>query len=157
MSKITIGAKAGLIAGIVEGILSAPLAYYFILVIKEDMLAGIRSSLKEAPIAVSEEQIFNFIITITPIAVVIASILIGLVVGIIYATIQHKLPAESHIAKAITFSLIIWLIFTIPSITLQPTSVKILNNIWLGIIPVLVYGIVLGLMFQRFLRLESEE
>lgn len=157
MSNFTSGAKAGLISGLIQGLVSAPVSYYILLLLKEEIIFEIRSSLKDASAFIHEEQIFNLVVTITSIATVIGGLLVGLVVGIVYAVIHNKLPIKSHVVKATMLSFTIWFLLLFPNLATQAISAKIMQYIWLGIIPTLVYGVLLGLLFPKFSKKEGEE
>jgi len=90
---------------------------------------------------------------IAPIGLIIEGINGGLILGVIFCLAVHKLPGRNDKVKGIAFGIILWLLF---DVLLGVGNRSELGNTYYlltviaGVIGVVIYGYLLGLLFGKW-------
>ena len=151
MGKVIIGIKAGVVSGLIYGIFLAPLIYLELILFKEEYMSMIIASLTSS--SITPEEAYNITLLIGPILVFIMGIILGLIFGIIYGWAYNRIPGRTSIIKGIIFGLILWFILSV---------LLGLGNLWysvtyylyglgVGLIEYLIFGVLLGFFYNRFI------
>lgn len=172
MGKITSGAKAGLIGGMLSGVIAGSINYMQMTLFKEEYLRLIRETLKEVinkasgklPPGMSLEQLVELSYNIGKIwgsiGATVLFLIIGVTIGIIYALAYGRLPTKSPILKALIITLIIYVIWTISANVFVfkigvlgfkaiPQTFTIIGYA-LGFIEYCILGLVIGVLHYKW-------
>lgn len=154
MAEFGRGAKAGVIAGIIYGIIAAILSLIIIVVMWETILDVASKASGVTISAVDMGGLIGFMAPFIFIGAIIGGIIFGLIFGLIYAAIYRSLPGSTSIMKAIVLSFIAWLIFSLglgySSIATYGTSYYIASNVVVGLVSWIIWGALMGIMWDRF-------
>jgi len=172
MGKISSGAKAGLVGGLLVGVIAGAITYLQMTIFKEEYMNILRETLEEAfekygaqlPSGMSLDQLaemsYNTGRIWGSIGAIIVFIIIGVIAGLVYAAIYNKLPTKSPILKALTLTLAIYVIWTIISKTLvfsmglpEPKTLPqwfIISGYIIGFIEYALLGATMGALYYRW-------
>lgn len=151
MSKVSYGAKAGLVAGLFYGIVEGVLGYFSVVSQKTAVMALINKSIP-AGSSITPQQLYQAALYGTVLIFILAGLLIGTFLGVIFAMINESTPGKSNVRKGLVFGLLIWIILdTIVlavnySLGISYIGVTLITNL----ITSMIYGYVLGLIFGRY-------
>lgn len=157
MGKGANGVKAGAIAGILYGAVSAVFSYLALVIFKTQIIATLDKYISGNSIlssaGITAQSLYNSELSVGPIGSVVGGIIIGLILGAIFAYAYARLPGKSAGIKGLSFGIILWLIFNV-LIGLASVSEYGMNyylfSIGGGVIGVLLYGFVLGRLFAHY-------
>ena len=146
------GAKAGLIAGIAYGAIIGVVSYFTLLSIKSTVITSIAKSLpSNTPF--TPDQLFNIALIVTPIFVVIAGLVGGLILGAIYGKLLERIPGGTTMIKGIIFGVALWVLVSVLGGLGDLSSYGLeyyLANLGAGLLGALVFGVLLGYFYGRF-------
>jgi hypothetical protein len=148
------GAKAGLVAGIAYGVVLGIVSYFTLISIKSTVIADITKSMPSNT-SFTPDQIFSIALLIAPVVVVIFGIIGGLVLGAIYGKLVERIPGGSPLIKGIMFGAVLWLLV---SVLLGLGNIGeygleyYLANLATGLVGALIFGVLLGYFYGRFMR-----
>ncbi|RLG71798.1 MAG: hypothetical protein DRO23_11430 [Thermoprotei archaeon] len=172
MGKMSSGAKAGLIGGLLVGIVAGAKTYLQMTFFKEEYMRILRETLEEAfekygaqlPSGMSLDQLvemsYNTGRIWGSVGAVIVFTIIGVIIGLVYALIYNKLPMKSPIFKALTLTLAIYIIWTVISETLafgmgfpKPKTLPqwfIISGYIIGFVEYVLLGIIIGALHYKW-------
>ena len=150
-----IGAKAGLIAGPLYGIISGIGSYALLIVYKAQEMKYLAASITSAEksLGITAATLYSIQLETAIIGGIIGGLIIGLILGFIFGHIYKKLPGRSDILKGVSFGIILWLIFNvgIGSFNIKALGITYyISSVGIGIIGVIVYGYLLGYFFGKW-------
>ncbi len=149
MGKASTGAKAGLLSGLIYSALNAALAYYSMLRLREFVISTIQESLPpNAP--VSAEEAYNLALMMAPLGAFILGLLLAVVIGAIFGFLYERLPGGRGMSKGLFIGFALWVISVILNIRgmYMPT---VWFSLVSGLILSLIYGVLLGGLYDRFI------
>ncbi|RLG76619.1 MAG: hypothetical protein DRO23_00270 [Thermoprotei archaeon] len=172
MGKITSGAKAGLIGGMLSGVMAGSINYMQMTLFKEEYLKMMRETLREVinkaggqlPSGMSLEQLVELSYNIGKIwgsiGAMVIFLIIGVIAGIVYALVYGKLPTKSPIFKALIVTLTIYVIWTIisnvfalrigvSSFRAMPQTFMVIGYV-LGFVEYCILGLVIGALHYKW-------
>jgi hypothetical protein len=146
-------AKAGVVAGLVSGIILAAGNYLVF------QFSGILTQIfQSTPLPENSGITIDYLVTVTLVVVALASFLTaligGAVLGLLFSAVHNRyLRSRSLRARGIVFGMVLWAIDT-PFIlsAVQYGAVFVVLSLGLGLFGSLVYGYLLGMLFPRFTR-----
>jgi hypothetical protein len=156
MGRGSTGAKAGVVAGIIYGIILTVLSEIILFVEKSTVMAALTvyaKDLSNSAITITASEIYNSEILIAPVGLIIEGIIGGLILGAIFGLVVHKLPGRNDKVKGIAFGIILWVLF---DVLLGLGDRAELGNIYYlltvisGLVGVVIYGYLLGLLFGKW-------
>jgi len=156
MGRGSTGAKAGLVAGIIYGIILSVLFEVVLFVEKSTVMAALAvyaKDLSNSSTTITASEIYHSVILIVPIGFMIEGIFGGLILGAIFGFTVQKLPGRNDKVKGIAFGIILWLLFDV-LVGLGNRS-EFGNTYYLltvigGLVGVVIYGYLLGLLFRKW-------
>jgi len=147
MGKASTGAKASLLSGLIYSALSAALTYYSMLKMKDFVISAIEASLPpNSPI--TAEQAYKLALMTGPIGAFIFGLILAIVIGTIFGVLYEKNPGSRGTSKGIFIGVALWVI----SLVLNLQSLRMpgfLFSLLMGLIISLVYGALLGTLYDR--------
>ena len=148
MGKASTGAKAGLLSGLIYSALSAALAYYSMIRLKDFIISIIEASLPpNSPI--TAEQAYRLALMTGPIGAFIFGILLTVIIGTVFGVLYEKVPGSRGVTKGIFIGIALWVISLI--LNLQSLGMPGLPfTLLTGLIISLLYGALLGTLYDRF-------
>jgi uncharacterized protein DUF6789 len=148
------GAKAGVVAGIAYGIILAIVSYFTLISIKSSVISAISRSLpSNTPF--TPEELFGIALLLTPVIVVIVGVIGGVILGAIYGKLIERIPGGSPVIKGIIFGAILWVLVSVLGGlgNLSQYGVEYyLVQIGAGLAGALLFGVLLGYFYGRFMR-----
>lgn len=163
MGKVGTGAKAGLVAGLVYGIFSGIFGYATLTIYKADVMkflakeAATESSLNPS-IHITAAELYSLEVDGVVAEAIIGGLIAGLILGIIFAYVHGKLPGKNMIIKGEMFGLILWVLFDVLLGSLDISSYGLLyylTSIGLDIIALLIFGYLLGTLYNKWSENEA--
>jgi hypothetical protein len=153
MGKVGTGAKAGSVAGLAYGILDAIFALITLTIFKSDIMKALSKEITASNIPITAAKLYSFTLDSAVIGGIIGGLIIGIILGIIFAYVHNKIPSKNIVIKGEIFGVILWIIF---SVLLGALDIGIygttyyLTAIAFDIIPLLVFGFVLGTLYNKW-------
>jgi hypothetical protein len=147
------GVKAGLVAGILYGIVLAILSYFTVLSEKSTIIAAITKNMP-ANTSFTPEQLYGIALIAAPVVATIGGIIGGLIIGAVYGRLFERIPGGSSTIKGILVGIILWLLISVigGAGNLQYGIGSYLSGIGVGLISALLFGFLLGYFYGRFSR-----
>ncbi len=156
MGKVGLGAKAGIVAGLVFGILDGIFAYIVLIIFKTDIMkvmSGLAAKETSLGVKITGAQLYSTDLALAPAEGIIGGLIIGLILGIIFAYTHNKIPGKNMIIKGEIFGLVLWIIFDvlIGAIDINTYGLTYyLASIAFDIIPLIAFGFVLGTLYNKW-------
>ncbi len=158
MSRLTSGGKAGLVAGILYGAIAGSANYLIFLFHRASMMNTLSSILPtNSPFTVG--QLYAFAMYVLIVVFVLLGLILGAILGLIYGSLYDSLPGKRGVSKGLIFSVIVWLLldllFNIRNII--NGVAYIVESVLVGLVASVSYGLLLGVIFDRYLKGEEVE
>ena len=156
MGRGSTGAKAGAVAGIIYGIILSVLTEVILFVEKSTVMAALAIYAKEfssSIITLTASGLYNSEVVIEPVALIIEGIIGGLILGAIFGMAVHKLPGRNDKVKGIGFGIILWVLFDVLlglGNRAEFGNTYFLLTVVAGLVAVIIYGYLLGLLFGKW-------
>jgi hypothetical protein len=147
------GAKAGVVAGIAYGIILGIVSYFTLLSTKSTVISVLSQDLpSNSPF--TPDQLFGIALLLTPVIVIIAGVIGGLILGAIYGKVIERIPGGSTIIKGIIFGAILWLLVSVLGGigNIRYGLQYYLVQVGVGLAGALLFGVLLGYFYGRFMR-----
>lgn len=153
MSDISTGAKSGVLAGLLFGIIDGISAYYIILAEKATVIASLPSD----P-SFSQEQLFQVALDGTVALFIIGGIILGAIVGAIFGWAYLKVPGKTPIRRGLIFGIILWFAIAIVEVLVDSGAIAadLLGLLIIDFLGALLYGFVMGIIFNHYKKREKE-
>jgi hypothetical protein len=147
------GVKAGLVAGILYGIVLAILSYFTVMSEKSTIIAAITKNMP-ANTSFTPEQLYGIALIAAPVVATIGGIIGGLIIGAIYGRLFEKIPGGSSTIKGILVGIVLWVLISVigGAGNLQYGIGSYLTGIGVGLVSALLFGFLLGYFYGRFCR-----
>lgn len=157
MSNATTGLKAGVVAGLLYGIIDGIFAYLGLTIFKSVVMAALQ---KEAAtesallhVTITAQTLYNGAVAVSLVVAIVVGIIGGLILGAIFGALYNKIPGKSGPVKGLVFGFILWILlnvlFGLPNIGTYNLTYY-LFGIGGGIIAALVYGYLIGTLFGKW-------
>jgi len=146
------GLKAGALSGVIDGVILAPISYYMVLLMKDEIISGIEASLP-AGSPFTPQQLFDLVLIMVPIFAIIGGLIAGLILGAIYAWTYNKIPGKTPFLKGLVYGAILWVIFGLLlglSNLLQYGIIPYLMSVAETLVASMVFAALLGVFYGRF-------
>jgi hypothetical protein len=153
MGSASNGAKAGVVAGIAYGILLSIVSYFTLISIKSTVISVLSQNLpSNSPF--TPEQLFGIALLLTPVIVAVAGVIGGLILGVIYGKLIEKIPGKSPVIKGIIFGTVLWLLVSVLGgyNNIGYGLEYYLVQVGTGLAGALLFGVLLGYFYGRFMR-----
>ncbi len=152
MGQVGVGAKSGLLAGSVWGLMSALGFYAIVQVFPDAWTAQLESRF---PPGTFPEEFLAFASNLLIVIPLILGIVVGPILGMIFSAIHDKYLKSRRIEyRGILFSLVLWLVYDVlDGISSLAFGLDYyLAGAGLGFLDNLVFGFLMGNLYQRFSR-----
>jgi len=142
------GAKAGAIAGVVTGIIEAIGTIALFSFTANDIKTALQGT--TLPAGITIDQALTAAMYLAAVVTFIASIIVGLILGVIFAAVANKyMTGKSFEMRGLVFGIILWIIGILGNINNSSFgSTYIAASIVIGLVSSLVYGYLLGHFFK---------
>jgi len=160
MGKVGLGAKAGIVAGLVYGIIDGIFGYILFVILKTDIMKGMSKlsaqEYKLFKVHVTAAQLYSSTLASEPYEIALLAIgglIVGLILGIIFAYVHNKIPGKNMIIKGEIFGVILWIIFSVLIGALNISTyglVYYLSSIALSIVALIAFGFILGTLYNKW-------
>lgn len=157
MGKSSNGVKAGVVAGIVFGIISVIFVTISLIVYKTDVLNTLQQFMSSRPIYASHGytalKLYNTLTISEPVVFFIGGLIVGLVLGLLFSAVEHRMPGKSLAGKGLVFGIILWIIV---GVLLNVRSIGEFGPSYFALIVIgsllasLAYGVLLGKLYDMF-------
>lgn len=157
MSKASNGIKAGAIAGVVYGIISAVFALISLTMYKNQIINALQSYVNANSVLSSHgftaQSLYRVELIAGPAVEVVLGIIVGLILGLIFSYISHRLPGSSNVVKGVILGIFLWLIL---GVLMELANLKEYGSLYYelavigSLIAAVAYGVVLGKLYTRF-------
>jgi hypothetical protein len=157
MGNIAEGAKAGLLSGIVYGILDSLFGIVYLTIFKNDIISVLKSSIPPGS-SISATSLYNLTLSLAVVGGILGGIIIGLILGLIFSAVYGHLPGSSATSKGLVFGLIMWLLFNV-LLGLANLRFGILYyglGVIGGLLSSLIFGAILGKLYDRGMKKLSQ-
>jgi hypothetical protein len=153
LGSTSIGAKAGVIAGILYGIVLAVLSYVTLVIDKSQIISALTKSLP-ANSPFTAEQLYGIALELGPITAAGEGLIGGLIVGAIYGRVFERIPGKTSVIKGVLVGVVLWsFIGVFGSVgNLQYGAGIYLRGVGVDLLSALLFGVLLGYFFGRFSR-----
>lgn len=155
MSRVSYGAKSGIVAGLFYGIIEGVMGYFSVASQKPVVMALISRTVPPGS-PFTSQQLFQAALYGTVVIYIIAGLLIGTFLGVIFALIHGSTPGRSSIMKGMVFGIIIWMIVDtiVILVNFSLGAVYILITLVINLATSMLYGYILGARFSRYMKKE---
>jgi hypothetical protein len=146
------GAKAGVVAGVLYGVVLAILSYFTVVSEKSLIISAITNKAANSPF--TPEQLYGIVLIATPIVVLIGGLIGGTVVGALYGRLFERIPGGSSTVRGIVVGIALWLVLSVLGGigNLQYGALTYLSGVVVGLVSALLFGFVLGYFYGRFIK-----
>lgn len=154
MGKIREGGKAGLLAGLIYGVLEAAVVVTLLVIFKSRIISVIRSVAVPGT-AVNVNAVYNALVVVDAAIAVVFGIIAGLVLGLIFGAVSDRIPGQRGVTKGLVFGFALWLILHVLADYVGNLKYGVtfyLVDIGLGLVTSLAYGALLGIFFERGMK-----
>ena len=154
MTEFKRGLKAGIVSGIIWGVIACTIGVLQAKIFLEEKMSGFGY---EMPL-MAEQMFWQFVVMAYPLFI-IGGIILGIIVGLIYAAVYNSLPSSKSIIKGIVLLLIFWLIFVGIGFFLtmigsgkgiEGIESSYIESMAINLIVLVIFGILLGLFWDKF-------
>ncbi|OLD02891.1 hypothetical protein AUG19_07000 [archaeon 13_1_20CM_2_54_9] len=151
MAEYGRGAKAGVVAGLVCGVILA-IGYYALFTLVQDT---VRQAIQDAlPVGsvITVDQALAAALVLLVVGTFVGTIVVGAILGLVFAAAHNKyMQSKSLAMRGIVFGVILWIIGILSNIgSFSYGATYIGLSVLIGLIASLVYGYLLGTFFGRF-------
>ena len=142
------GAKAGAIAGVVTGIIEAIGTIALFSFTANDIKTALQGT--TLPAGITIDQALTAAMYLAAVVTFIASIIVGLILGVIFAAVANKyMTGKSFEMRGLVFGIILWIIGILGNIgNFGYGTTYIAVSVLIGLIASLIYGYLLGHFFR---------
>ena len=153
MGSASNGAKAGVVAGVAYGILLSIVSYFTLLSIKDSVISVLSQDLPPSS-PFTPEQLFGIALLLAPVIAAVVGVIGGLILGAIYGKLIEKIPGKSPVMKGIIFGAVLWLLVSVLGgySNIQYGLEYYLVQVGTGLAGALLFGVLLGYFYGRFMR-----
>ncbi len=150
--------KAGIVAGIIMGVLNAIFDYVILNAFKSQIISSINTYISRLPVTStsklpSAESLYNASLVTGPAEAVIFGAILGLALGYVLGRSYGKIPGGTPLIKSLFLGILIWVILDVllglADLGLLGTSFY-LYTLGLSVISLLVFGYVLGFLYGKW-------
>jgi len=141
MGRVTEGGKAGLLAGLIYAVLTAAVVVTLLILFQSSVVKVVGTGVA-----------YNQILAADALVAVIFGIVAGILLGLVYGAVSDRIPGRRGVTKGLVFALILWAILHVLADYLGNLKYGVtfyLVDIGLGLGTSLVYGVLLGVFFER--------
>ena len=154
MGKAKAGGRAGILAGLIYGILGAAAVVTLLVAFKSHVIEVIRSELPSGS-TVNVNTVYDPLVAVDAAVAVVFGIVAGLALGLVFGAVSDRIPGRRGVTKGLVFGIIFWLILHVLADYIENLKYGVtfyLVDIGLGLGTSLVYGVLLGIFFEREMK-----
>ncbi|MBN2042650.1 MAG: hypothetical protein JW754_02490 [Candidatus Aenigmarchaeota archaeon] len=157
MDKVRV-AKAGAVAGVIYGFLTAIAGIVYMVMMKEEVITTIRTALSAyGNLPITAEDLYPMSLAGAIPGGLINGLIVGIILAFVFAIIYNELIGKNSMIKGVCFSVLILIGIGIGEMAAPGISAglillnsRFLPSLALGVIFFLAYGYLLGMFYDRF-------
>jgi hypothetical protein len=139
------GAKAGLLSGVVYGVLNGMIALDVMTVRSAEIIAQLRGTLPSG-FPIQPERIMEYMQMMAVPSSIISGIIFGTILGLVFSAVYERIPSKSPEIKGVIAAVVFWLIMTVIG---GGGEVSFLP---FGAMAAVIFGVLMGDLYERFGR-----
>ena len=151
-------AKAGAVAGVIYGFLSAIAGIIYMVVMREEVISTIRTALSAyGDLPITAEDVYPMSLVGAIPGGLINGLIVGVILAFVFAIIYKELIGKNSMIKGLCFSILILIAVGLGEMAAPGLSAGIillnsrfLPSLALGVLFFLAYGYLLGMFYDRF-------
>lgn len=151
MGRLAIGAKVGALAGLIYARVESAVVAGLLLLFKDNVIAEISKGLPPGTV-IKVETLYKVLVEGDVIIAALFGILAGIILGLVFAAVSDHIPGRRGFIKGVFFGLVLWVILHVIADyfgNLRYGLSFYVTDIGLGLITTLLYGTLLGMLFER--------
>jgi len=149
--EVRVGGRAGILAGLVYAVVEAAEVVTLLVAFKSRVIEVIGSELPSGSTGNSNAT-YNLLVATDAVIAIVFGIVAGLLLGLLFGAVSNRVPGRRWATKGLVFGVALWLILHVIAdyfANLKYGVTFYLVDISLGLATSLVYGILLGIFFER--------
>ena len=150
MGNVKQGGKAGLIAGVIYALVTAPVVAALETAFKSGIEGAVISEFHPGTTA-DLSSLYTSVLVGSVAVAVIFGVILGVGLGLLFGAYSDRIPGKSVVVKGLVLGFFLWLILHALAdlLNLQYGVTFYATDIGLGLVTSLLYGYLLGLFFDR--------
>jgi len=158
MGNVKEGGKAGLVAGVIYALVTAPVVAALETAFKSGIEGAVILEFHPGTAAYLGSLYASVLVGSVAVAVIFG-VLLGVVLGILFGAYSGRIPGRSVIVKGLVLGFMLWLILHALAdlLNLQYGVTFYVTDVGLGLATSLLYGYLLGLFFERGTKLAMKK